>query len=44
MEEVKEYAERAKSMPIDSLYNQVKKLAADYNDQDTSKLNLLSII
>jgi hypothetical protein len=43
MDEVKEYAERAKSMSIDSLYTQVKEFVADYNDQDACKLNLLSI-
>jgi hypothetical protein len=43
MKEVKEYSERAKSMSIDSLYTRVKQFVADYNDQDPSKLNLLSI-
>lgn len=43
MEEVKEYAERAKSMSIDSFYTQVKQFVDNYNDQDACKLNLLSI-
>jgi hypothetical protein len=40
MDEVKEYAEQAKSMSIGSLYTQVMQFVADYNDQDTCKLNL----
>jgi hypothetical protein len=43
IEEVKEYGKQAKLISIDSLYTQVKKFVADYNDQDLYKLNLLSL-
>ena len=41
-EELAEYLRRAKLEDKDSLYDKAKSTVLKYNDQDTSKLNLLS--
>ncbi|MDQ6862326.1 MAG: hypothetical protein M3044_00735 [Thermoproteota archaeon] len=43
MNEILGYMERARNETVDSLYNQSKKIAQDYNDQNKNKVNLLAI-
>ena len=43
LNEVLDFAERARTETIDSLYLQAKQIAFDYNDQKEDKLNLLAI-